>query len=393
MAAGRQERELLLNGTLDLATGAAEQRPDSGDRTGTPCGACRRSRAPCRTALSRRLAQATTELLQEQRRALGRAEHEDRVDDRHVDALVEQVDREDDAYATGRQVSKRGLAFGLRRVTPDRNRVDAVPVEVVGHELGVLDADAEAERSHRRGVDVLVNLLHDEAGPRVRAGVGVGQRLDVVAATAPPRNLAEVETVVDAEVEERRQVLLVDRVPQPQLGGDAIVEPLQDRQTVAAFRRGGEAEQLDGSEMVEHPFVGGRCGVMELVDDHDVEVIGGQRVEVGGMQALDRREDVLEAGRAGSADPLLAERRDRAVRSGTWRGSGRGSPRGARRTAVANDRAGRAATRSRARPSRSCPCRSRRPAGCGGALVGVTARSVRAGVPGTDVAVARSGSG
>ncbi len=85
---------------------------------------------------------------------------------------------------------------------------------------------------------------------------------------------AQVEAVVDAEVEERGEVLLVDGVPQAQLGGDAIVEPVQDRQAVAALGGGGQAEQLDRVEVVEHPLVRGGRGVVELVDDHDVEVIG-----------------------------------------------------------------------------------------------------------------------
>ena len=69
------------------------------------------------------------------------------------------------------------------------------------------------------------------------------------------------------------EALLVDRVPQPQLGGDAVVEPVQDRQAVAALRRRGQPEQLDGRDVVEEPLVGGGRGVVELVDDHDVEVI------------------------------------------------------------------------------------------------------------------------
>ncbi len=48
--------------------------------------------------------------------------------------------------------------------------------------------------------------------------------------------------------------------------------------------------------------------MVELVDDHDVEVIRSQRVELGGVQALDRGEDVVESGRARSTHPLLAER-------------------------------------------------------------------------------------
>ena len=80
-----------------------------------------------------------------------------------------------------------------------------------------------------RRLGVLGDLLDDEASPGVGAGVGVAERLDVVAPPSAPRDLTQVETVVDAEVQERREVLLVDRVPQAQLGCDAIVEPMKDR--------------------------------------------------------------------------------------------------------------------------------------------------------------------
>ena len=180
------------------------------------------------------------------------------------------------------------------------------------------------------GVGVLGDLLHDEPSPRVGAGVGVAQRVDVVAAATPPRDVAQVEAVVDAEVQERRQVLLVDGVPEPKLGGDAIVEPVQDRQPVAAFRGCGQAEQLDGREVVEDPLVRRRGGVVELVDDHDVEVIRRQARRGrwrGGSGSRRRRARTVSVARR---RPTSRRTRRRAARSGTWRGSGRGSPRGGR---------------------------------------------------------------
>ena len=57
--------------------------------------------------------------------------------------------------------------------------------------------------------------------------------------------VAQVEAVVNTEVDERDEVLLVDRVPEPQLGSDAVVKPVQDRERVAALGGGGEPEQLD----------------------------------------------------------------------------------------------------------------------------------------------------
>ena len=53
-----------------------------------------------------------------------------------------------------------------------------------------------------------------------------------------------------------------------------------------------------------------RCGgVVELVDDHDIEVIRWQRIEITGMEALYRCEDVVEPCRSCTAYPLLSERR------------------------------------------------------------------------------------
>jgi hypothetical protein len=47
--------------------------------------------------------------------------------------------------------------------------------------------------------------------------------------------------------------------------------------------------------------------VVELVDDDDVEVIGREVGEAGGVEALDGGEDVVEAGGPAAADPELAE--------------------------------------------------------------------------------------
>ena len=219
------------------------------------------------------------------------------------------------------------------------------------------------------GVGVLGDLLDDEAGPGVGAGVGVAEGLDVVAPASAPGDVAEVEAVVDAEVEERRQVLLVDGVPEAQLGGDAVVEPVQDRQAVAALGVAVRPSSSTGARWSSTRLVRRRGGVVELVDDHDVEVIGrrGRRGRLALRLWIEAKTCSKRCG-SRAADPLLAEGRRRAGRSGTWRGSGRGSPRGGRRTAGGRGRAAGGGGRSRARPSRSCRCRWRRRGGCGGGL-------------------------
>ncbi len=114
---------------------------------------------------------------------------------------------------------------------------------------------------------------------------------------------------MDAEVRERREVLLVDRVPEPELGGDPPVEVAEHVEAVGALGRRGQAEQLDGLQVVEQRLVRRCGGVVELVDDHDVEVCRVDAPDVGAVEALDRREDVLEPRRAVAADPHLAEGR------------------------------------------------------------------------------------
>src|SRR5262249_6553768 len=62
--------------------------------------------------------QSAAELLEEQGSALGRAEQEECVDVRDVDALVEEVDGEHDTDPPGREVGERRSPLGRRTVAP-----------------------------------------------------------------------------------------------------------------------------------------------------------------------------------------------------------------------------------------------------------------------------------
>ena len=115
------------------------------------------------------------------------------------------------------------------------------------------------------------SCLRTIAARCVVAGVDVVELVDVVARRASTR-AAQVGVVGDAEVVERAEQVALERVPQPQLGGDAAVEERADVGAVGAFGRRGEAEQLPRLEVVEEAPVGRGLGVVELVDDHDVEV-------------------------------------------------------------------------------------------------------------------------
>ncbi len=134
---------------LDVAPAAAEQRAQGVDRSGTRGDGCRRSRARCRApfrglAASRGRAAAGTG------RALGRSQQQQRVDVRDVDALVEQIDREDDVDSAGVEIAERRRSLVHRAVAPDRDGRYPDRAELLRHEAGVRDRDAEAERLDRR---------------------------------------------------------------------------------------------------------------------------------------------------------------------------------------------------------------------------------------------------
>ena len=215
--------------------------------------------------------QATPELLQEHRRALGRPKEQHSVDRGNVEALVEQVDGEDDVDRAVAQRAQRVLPVRRGGARLDRAGRDPGRGEPIGHVSGMGGADAEPEGPHLSGVGHLVpDLAQHDPGSRVVAGVQRVQRGDVVA-PAGPGDRGEIGSVVDAEVVEGTQQVLVEGVPQPQLGGGPAVEERPDVDPVATLGSRGQAEQLDRGEAVQQPAVARGLGVVELVDDHDVE--------------------------------------------------------------------------------------------------------------------------
>ncbi len=136
-----------------------------------------------------------------------------------------------------------------------------------------------------------------------------------VAAT-PPGELAEVGSVGDAEVLERHEEALVDRLPEPQLDGDALVEPLGDVLAVEPLGRRGEPEQLLRLEVLEQPVVGRAAAWWNSSTTTTSNVSGAICSEPRLVQRLDHREDVPPCGDPAAAVDL-AERRRRAGRRGT----------------------------------------------------------------------------
>jgi hypothetical protein len=277
-AAGRQIRKPLLDVPLDLPCRPAEERAEA------PVEAKLATRVPdeVQHGQARLLAmepQPAAELLEEHGRALRRTQEEDSVDARDVDALVEEVHGEECLDRALLQAADGGVALLGERLTGRRHARDARTREGARHEARVVDAHAEPEGAHALRVgDAPTDFLQHEPHARLGA-VGKVPSRELVAVVAPaafPRDVVEVDRVLHAEVLERREQSLLERVPQPHLVGGAPVEPAADILAIVALGGGGEPEQHARANVCQQTVVGGRLGVVEFVDDDDVEVVGGQ---------------------------------------------------------------------------------------------------------------------
>ncbi|GAB2964140.1 hypothetical protein GCM10027280_61330 [Micromonospora polyrhachis] len=108
---------------------------------------------------------------------------------------------------------------------------------------------------------------------RAVAGIQPIQLDGVVALATFPSQSGQVDVVVQAEILERREQLPVQCLPQVQFDRRTPIEPAADVPTVGAVRGGGQPEQDLRFEPAQQPLVGRCLGVVELVDDHHVELV------------------------------------------------------------------------------------------------------------------------
>jgi hypothetical protein len=185
-AARGQEREAVLDLAHQLRTGTSGQRAVANVPAEAPV-VLSHEVEHGQAGLAGGAAQAPAQLLQEDGGALGGAQEQHGVDLGHVDALVEQVDREDGVDLSVTQVTKGGrpgLGIGAG---VDGHGGYACLVEHPGHVVGLIDRDAEPESSHGADVgDDLPQAADDDGGPGVVAGVEVGEAGHVVGARRQP---------------------------------------------------------------------------------------------------------------------------------------------------------------------------------------------------------------
>ena len=110
---------------------------------------------------------------------------------------------------------------------------------------------------------------------------------------------------------EGAQQVRPEGVPETELGCGAIAEERPHVNAVGPFRCGGQAQQFHWLEVIDDSPVRRRFGMVELIDDDDLEGVGRDIGDAVRTERLNTGEDVAPPLWAGTADVQLAERRVR----------------------------------------------------------------------------------
>ena len=174
--------------------------------------------------------------------ALRRAQKQQRVDLGDVHALVENIDRKDDADGAFAKLLNGTSTLINTELAADRLGRDAEKVELLGHVFGMGDGYAKSEGLHVGEIeDAAVELVDDEPSALFTGlDVKLAQlRNLVILLPAVPGQARQVSIIVDSVVVQRGEKLKTQCIPEAEFMGHAVVEVLLYVLAVTALRRGG----------------------------------------------------------------------------------------------------------------------------------------------------------
>ena len=149
-------------------------------------------------------------------------------------------------------------------------------VEIIGHEVGVLDGDTEAKCPHITHVsDITIqtaeNMIGAFLGNGMADNIQVAQFALVIAAPDPVQ-IVQIYHVGYAKVLEGAKQLPVNGFRQADFSSNAAAKIIQDGFAIHAIRRGCQPQQHFGHKVFQCFPVAVGNGVVSFVDD-DIDVI------------------------------------------------------------------------------------------------------------------------
>ena len=257
-------------------------------------------------------AQSASELLEEDGQGFRGPQEKDGIHFRNVHAFIVQVYDENDPDLPFHKSVLRGMPLFVGGFSVQGDGGRAGTVEIVCHEMRVLDRDAES-----KGSDIIhIGSIADQAVSHMfRApfryssgdGVDVAQGSAVIPAAAPFQAV-QIHCVGDAEILERTEQLALNGFGKSDFRRDMVVEKAENGFPVHAFRGCREAEKDLRPEVAYGFRVGLSGSVMGFVYDDVVVII---RIQTGpeglGIHGLDGNEQVIQPKGPVGAHPEVSE--------------------------------------------------------------------------------------
>jgi len=212
MATDRKVRESLFDIDFRFSTGASEHVPVTEVETDFFVLVANKI-GQGENVFVFRASEATSELLWKDRCVFDWTQHEDDVDSGDVDTFVEEIDREQDRDFSVSQVAEYLLPVSATGFGRDCSCPNICLFKLSGHKVCMCNADAETEHTHVSWVaDFLVCGGDNFRCPDVVGGVDVGGFGDIIFAFLPG-DTGKIRGVVNAEVMERGEQFLFERIP------------------------------------------------------------------------------------------------------------------------------------------------------------------------------------
>ena len=220
--------------------------------------------------------QSSTQLLQEQDGAFGRAQHHHGADIRQIDAFVEHVDGKQDVDLAPVKLFQRGRARCRARFGMDGDGAETGGAEMLSHEFRMAHRHAEPDR---RPCGAFAELVQRIVGP----GPGGHSRCQYlrIEPAAAPGDLLVIDIVGNAVIGEGGQQLPGNPVMQIAAIHQILPAEREQIRAVRPIRRRGQAQQELWREVIQKRLIAGRRRMVELVQHHIVE-----RVRVEPLQMV-----------------------------------------------------------------------------------------------------------
>jgi len=250
-------------------------------------------------------AQPATQLLQENRQTLRRAQKKQGVNFRNIHPFVEHIHHKQVVDLPPPQpVQQHGP---LAAVGGGEGRSAVVFLQKsVPHILGMLLRHAKAQRARRlRVFEVLLDAANDIIDPPVIARVYPLQRIHRIPAPAP-LEARQIRRIGNAKVLKGAEQPAVERLCEPHLRRDAVAKKAGDVAAVMPLGRSRKPQQYGRAKGLQQPLVAASFAVVHLINHYIVVKISRQR-PAGQLvvEGLHRRKQVLVGIRPKAVYPQL----------------------------------------------------------------------------------------